>query len=365
MDTIRCPKCGQIVEITEALKSEIKLESKEELEKELRKKITEENKTELLDLKMAIDEKDKKVEEMRNRELKLREEKRAIEEKEREMELEMARRMDEAKKQVEEAVLKQATEEHRLKDLEKDKIIGDLKKALEDAQRKASQGSQQTQGEVLEIDIEETLRLTFPHDEIAPVAKGREGADIRQVVKSPKGYLSGVILWEVKQTKAWDNKWLTKLKDDLRAEKANIPVIVTSSFPKTFKSRMELFEGVWVTSYDLMIPLAILLRKNLLDVSFQKALSSSKTGKADLLYDYVTGHEFRQQVEAQIEVYQEMRQQIFKERLAFEKSWKAREEQVNRLFFSAANVVGGVQGLVGSSMPQIKGLELLESGGEK
>lgn len=360
MNTIKCPNCGHPVELTEALKSEIKLESQEELEKELRVKIEEENKTELVDLKRTLEEKDKKVSEMREAELKLREEKRKVEEEKKEMALAIERRLDEERKKIEETVLKQASEDFRLKDMEKEKVISDLKKALEDAQRKASQGSQQTQGEVLELDFEETLRNAFPTDEITPVGKGDEGADIHHLVKSPKGYPCGIILWELKRTKTWTDKWLVKLKDDLRAEKANIPVIVTSALPKEMKSLMELFDGVWVCTYELAIPLAFLLRKNLLDVSYQKAISVRKTEKADLLYDFITGHEFAQQVEALVEVYKEMQDQVLRERVAFEKSWKAREEQLKRFINSAANIYGGVQGLVGSAMPQIKGMELQE-----
>ncbi|PIY65199.1 DUF2130 domain-containing protein [Candidatus Shapirobacteria bacterium CG_4_10_14_0_8_um_filter_39_15] len=364
MDKIKCPNCGQLVEITEALKGEIRQESQAELEKELRIKISEENKTEILDLKKTLEEKDKKVEEMREHELELREEKRKLEERGKELALEVGRKIDEERKKIEETVVKQAEEEHRLKDLEKEKKITDLTRALEDATRKAQQGSQQTQGEVLELDLEESLKTNFKEDEILPVAKGEEGADIRQVVKSPKGIFCGTILWEVKRTKTWQDKWLTKLKDDLRAEKANIPVIVTIAFPKEMKSAMELIDGVWVCGYELMIPLAILLRRNLLDVTYQKLVLAQKTGKADLLYDYITGHEFKQQVEALVETYQEMREQIAKERQVLEKSLWVREEQIKRLMSSTAQVYGSVQGLAGSAMPEVKGLELqeLESG---
>lgn len=358
MNTIKCPKCGALVEIDEALKSELRLENQEELEKELRAKIEEENKTELLDLKKSLQEKEEKVEEMRSRELELREEKRKIGEEKKEMALAIERRLDEERKKIEETTLRQASENFRLKDLEKEKVITDLKKALEEAQRKASRGDQQTQGEVLELDFEETLRVTFPGDEISPVGKGEEGADINQVVKSPRGYHCGVILWEVKRTKAWSDKWLVKLKDDLRAKKADIPVIVTTTLPKEMKSPIGLFERVWVCTYDLAIPLAILLRKDLLDIGYQKAISMQKGEKADLLYEYVTGHEFIQQVEALVEVYRELQDQIIKERISFEKSWKAREGQIRRLVISTANIYGGVQGLIGSAMPQVRGLEL-------
>lgn len=364
-NTIKCPNCGKTIEISEALKAQIQDDIRRRAETEIRQEYEQKGRLELEDLKKTLAEKEQRLEEFRENELKLREEKRRLEEKEKDLELETQRRLDEERKKIEEAVLRRQTDIHRLKELEKEKIISDLKKALEDAQRKAQQGSQQLQGEVMELDLEDTLRQEFPNDTIEPVGKGIRGADIRQVVKSPRGHICGVILWESKQTKAWTDEWLTKLKIDLRAQKANIPVIVSAVLPKEIKNGLGLKENVWVANFSLAIPLAILLRKALLDVAYQKLLSVHQGEKADLLYEFITGHEFRQQVEALVEVFQEMNEQINRERIAFEKSWKAREGQIKRIIFSTANVYGSIQGIIGSSLPQIRGLELMELEGEK
>ncbi|MFC1626587.1 DUF2130 domain-containing protein [Patescibacteria group bacterium] len=372
MDTnVTCPKCGEHIELTQALIGDIEHSLTEKYQKEIanarkqteievRKKIEEKSVIELQDLKKQLKERDTKVEQMRSVELKLREEKRKIEEKEKELELEIVRRIDVERKKIEQDIGRKSQEEHRLKEKEKDKIIDDLKKALDDAQRKAHQQSQQLQGEVQELDLEEILHRTFTNDTIEPVGKGVRGADIRQIVKSPKGTVCGVILWESKRTKQWSNDWLQKLKSDLRHEKANIPVIVTSTLPKDTTSSIVFREGVWICTYEIFLPLATLLRKNLLDVTYQKLVSAHKGEKADLLYEYITSHEFRQQVEALVEVYHEMHQHIIKERASFERSWKVREQQIKRLMTSTANIYGSMQGLAGSSMQQVKGLELQE-----
>lgn len=359
-NTIICPSCGKPIEISQALRAQVNQEIRKQTEEQIRKELGEKARLETEDLKKSLAEKEKKVEELIGQELKLREEKRRLEEKEKELNLEVERRLDEIKKKTEEEVLKKSYEQHRLADLEKDKIISDLKTALEEAQRKAQQQSQQLKGEVMELDLENTLRSTFPGDTVEPVEKGVRGADIRQVVKSPRGHVCGVILWESKRTKAWSEEWLMKLKADLRAEGANIPVIVTNVLPKEARDGLALVEGVWVVGFNLVLPLAILLRKNLLEVAYQKLTAQHKGDKADLLYEYVTGHEFRQQVEAMIEVYKEMQEQISRERAAFEKGWKVREGQIKRLLLSTANVCGEIQGTIGPSMPQIKGLDLLE-----
>ncbi len=367
-NTIICPYCHTSIEITQALRQQIEQEIavaiKKQTEAELRKELSEKNSLEMEDLKKQLAEKDKKVSELRSQELSLREEKRKIEEEKKELKLEVARQLDEGRKKIEESILKQAAEEHRLKDLEKEKKIADLEKLAEELRRKASQGSQQLQGEVQELDLEATLINVFPHDAIEPVGKGVRGADVQQVVRSPRGVVCGVILWESKRTKAWSDEWIGKLKDDLRATAANVPVIVTSMLPKEVGSGIGLKDGVWICNFTLVVPLATLLRKNLLDIGYQKAIAAHQGEKADLLYEYVTGHEFRQQVEALVEVYQDMHIQILREKAAFEKSWKARETHVTRLLTSTASVYGTMQGLVGSSLPQVKGLELLGEGAE-
>lgn len=364
-NTIVCPHCGKSIEISQALRGEIERDLTSEITKQaeikLRKELTEKISLELSDLKKQIEEKDKKVAELRGQELSLREEKRKIEEEKKELKLEVARQLDEGKKKLEEEILKQAAEDHRMRDLEKEKVINDLKKSLEDAQRKANQGSQQLQGEVQELDLEESLRVTFPSDTIEPVGKGVRGADIRHIVRTPLGNVCGIILWESKRTKAWADDWIVKLKDDLRSEKANIPIIVSTILPDEAQSGFGYKYGVLVCSFPLALSVAEMIRQRLIDVAREKYIAQNKEkGKADLLYEYVTGHEFRQQIEALVEVYNDMHAQILKERAAFEKIWKTREAQVTKMFTSTAGIVGSMRGRIGQSLPQVKGLELLE-----
>ena len=204
--------------------------------------------------------------EFREEQLKLREDKRRLEEEKKDFEIEMQKKVEEKVKES----LEREDERHRLKELENEKKLQDAIKANEELRRKLEQGSQQTQGEVLELDFENALVSEFPDDEIVAVAKGKNGADIRQIVKTPKGTTCGVILWETKRVKAWANDWPEKLKNDLRAEKANIPIIVTNVFPRGFKTNMGVFEGVWIVGYSLGLPLSQLMRQRLIDVAREK-----------------------------------------------------------------------------------------------
>jgi len=274
-------------------------------------------------------------------------------------ELDMQKKLTEEEAKIREEATKLADERQRLNLAAKEKTITDLQKALDDAQRKAAQGSQQLQGEIMELDFEAALAGAFRYDDIHPIAKGVKGGDISQTVRSPRGATCGVILWEIKRTKNWTDSWIPKLKQDLRDAKANLAVIITETMPKQITDDMGQYDGVWVCKPNLAIILGTLLRQGLLDVGKQKALAQNQGGKAELLYSYVTSHEFGQQIEAMVETYQEMTQQVQKERVVYEKLWATREKQAKRLFFGTANIYGSIQGQVGrNAMPRIRGLEL-------
>ncbi len=411
MNTITCKKCGEPIEISEALQGQIEAQvlaaehkkheaeivkiksdaadaAKKQLasEKEL---LAEQLKNDLeiatKKLELEADSKQKKAvleqemhiktlrddaesakesnKELRDQLTELTKELREERKTRANVELEAEKRIAAEEAKIREEASKQADEKQRLNLAAKEKTITDLQKALEDAQRKAAQGSQQLQGEIMELDLETALTNNFRDDDIEPVAKGTKGGDIRQVVKSPRGTQCGVMLWELKRTKNWVDGWIPKLKEDLRAEKANIPIIVTEAMPKTISEDIGAMQGVWICKPQLAIVLATLLRKGLLDAGLQKALAENRGGKADALYSFVTSHEFVQQIEAMVETYQEMTAQITKERTYYEKFWKAREAQAQRLLLGTASIVGSMQGHIGqASMPKIKGLDLLGAG---
>lgn len=341
--TLICPHCKKTIEISEAISHQV--------EEKIIAEQTEKHEKELSAVK-------KQLEAAQNTELELRKQKNKLDEERRTFELDKQRQLDAEREKIRQKTLEEAAESQRLKEREKDKVIDDLKKSLEDAQRKATQGSQQLQGEVQELDLEELLKKEFPGDTIEPIGKGVLGADIRQVVRSPRGMDCGHILWESKRTKAWSDGWIDKLKEDMRSDKANISAILSETLPEEIKAGIGVREGVWVAGPKYAVPLAMLLRKALLDRAQQKMISQNQQTKAEELYGYITSHEFANQVEAMVTTYTDMREQIARERTAFEKSWKQREAQVNRLLSSVSGIYGSMQGIAGPSLPTISTLEL-------
>ena len=314
----------------------------------------------MLHLKTSLEETAKKLQTAENTELELRKQKNILDEERRTFEINIQRQIDAERDAIRKKTTEELVGQQRLKDKEKEQYIEALKKSLEDAQRKATQGSQQLQGEVQEIDMEETLKNAFPQDLIEPIAKGTLGADIRQTVKSPRGMVCGTILWESKRTKAWSDGWIDKLKQDQLNDKAHISAIATESLPDEAKNGMGNKDGIWICKPSLVIVLSSLLRKSILDVAKDRVVSQNKQSRAEELYGFITGHEFTHQVEAMIEVYGQMKEQITRERTAYEKSWKTREMQVDRLLTGVSGIYGSMQGIAGNAMKELKGAELGE-----
>jgi hypothetical protein len=198
----------QISKSREAIDEEIETKLKERLadaEKKAARKLEGQYADQLNDLQGAIEEKDAAIKTFRDQELELRKKQRKLEEATESLALDVARKLDQERQKIRGEAEKKMDAAHRLKDLEKDKVINDLKTSLEDMKRKAEQGSMETQGEVLEQDFEDQLKSFFVHDDIQPVPKGIRGADLIQTVRTTMGAESGVLLWETKNTKAWSS----------------------------------------------------------------------------------------------------------------------------------------------------------------
>jgi len=297
-------------------------------------------------------DKDRKLAEAEETELTLRKEKRELEEKGKNQELEIARRIDAERAKIQEGTTKQLQEEYRLKDAEKDKKLQDAMRVNDELRRKLQQGSQQMQGEVLELELEELIKTNFPMDQIEPVPKGINGADVIQRVLNKSGHLCGTIVWESKRTKTWSDGWLPKLKDDQRSIKAEIAVLVSDALPKECRGFGQ-YEGIWVSDSRSAISLAVALRAQLVEVAMTKLAAVGKNEKMEFLYRYLSGAEFRQRVEAIVEAFVDMQRDLQDERRVMERRWARREKQIQKVISNTSGMYGDFQGLIGSSLQTI------------
>lgn len=380
--SISCPACGKKIPLTRALRAEIeeslqkqfdetlagrerelreKYEARLEedvrrAEKDALKKMERKLAQELGSLKDQVKEQTKELEEARRQELVLRKRERELERKQEEVELTVTREIDKERIRLVAEAQGRSAEQHRLKDAEKERQLGDLRRQIEELKRKAEQGSQQLQGEAGECELESLLRGSFPTDDVQSVAQGVRGADLHQIVIDARGVRSAAILWECKNAKNWSDGWIAKLKQDQRALHADVAVLVSACLPKGV-ARFGLVDGVLVCDFASAAGLAAVVRSNLLQLSQARNAAINKGEKLELLHRYLSGVSFRQRVEAVVEAFAAMRADLEQERRAAERQWSRRARQIDAVTLGIAGMYGDLQGLV-PALPSIPMLEL-------
>ncbi len=312
---------------------------------------------ELIELQEVLKVRDEKLAQAQQAQAELIKKQRELDDARRELELTVAKRVQDGLTEVRTLAKKEAEEEQKFKVMEKEQTIVAMQKQIEDLKRRAEQGSQQLQGEVQELELENLLRIKFPYDAIEPVPKGEYGGDVLHRVVGVSGQPCGVILWEFKRTKNWSDAWLVKLRDDQRTAKAEIAIIVSHSLPKGVET-FELIEGVWVAHPRAALPVAMILRQSLLEVTLARQSSKGQQTKTEMVYQYLTGPRFRQRVEAIVEAFSTMQGDLDRERKVIMKQWAKREEQIERVMTATVGMYGDLQGIAGKSLQEIEGLEL-------
>ncbi len=311
---------------------------------------------ELTELQEILKERDRKLAEAQKAQAELIKKQRELDDAKRELELTVERRVQDGLTEARSQAKREAEEGLKLKVAEKDQTIASMQRTIEELKRKAEQGSQQLQGEVQELELEHLLRAKFPYDTIEPVPKGEFGGDTIQRVVSPAGVMAGTILWEAKRTKNWSNGWLTKLREDQRAAKAEISILISQALPEGVET-FDVIDGVWVAHPRVIVPVATVLRNTLLEVSAARIINEGQQTKAEMIYQYLTGQRFRQRVEAIVEAFSGMQEDLDKERKAIMKQWAKRAEQIERVMSATVGMYGDLQGIAGKSIQEIEGLE--------
>jgi hypothetical protein len=344
-----------------AIETRLRAEAKQHLEQRLaqeQQRLRGEASEQLGQLQARLAESQRELQAAQAAELTLRQQAEQIAARERTLDLEVARKLDEKRRDWEAQVRSLAAEEQQLKLREKDKTIDGLKRLLEEAKRRSEQGSQELQGEALELDIEAALAAQFPHDVVRPVPKGMHGADLLHEVRNAALAPCGLIVWETKNTRHWQPAWIGKLKDDQRACGATVAVLVSVALPPEARGGLACIDGVWVAGLQVWPALALALREQLLQVAFARNAATGMNEKMEALYRYLAGDAFRHRVEAIVEAFTAMKEQLDRERRAMERLWKEREKQLERVIGATAGMYGELRGTIGQSMPAIAALEL-------
>jgi hypothetical protein len=363
---IRCPSCGTEIPLADAVSHQISEElkqkwasEKKQLLQEERARLKAELSGEVSELKDRLAEQDKRLIDARNNELKTLKLQMQLEDERQKMELEVARKIAAERRKIQEEAEEAAAQRQQLAVADRDKTISDLKAQVVTMGQQLEQRSQQHQGEVLEVELEDCLRAAFPQDEIEPIGQGKNGADILQTVRTSDGKVCGKILWETKRTRRWNEGWLQKLKQDQRTSGADFGVLLSIVLPDGMK-HFEEREGLWVTSFGCATPLAAALRFALVQVTRVKSLGTDRRNKADVLYHHICSLEFRQTVETLIETFQSMQAQLEQEKTAVQRLWSKREQHLSSIAARTAELFGAMQGIVGESvLPTPQRLQLV------
>lgn len=332
----------------------------EMLQEQLTKSIAGDYENRMKLLQESLDANAAKLKVAREKEMQVLKLEKQLRDQKEEMEFRMQKQLMEKQKEIEEQASRRAQETQELRLKEKEHQIEQMKKLIEEMKRKSEQSSMQLQGEVQEIALEELLRASFPCDTISEVGKGVRGADAIQMVKNHLGQVCGTIIYESKRTQAFSEGWVEKLKADMRSTGADIAIIVTQVMPKDME-RFGQRNGVWVCNFHEAVSLAHALRDGLIKI-FQATKSQENKGeKMQMLYDFLTGNEFHQQVEAIVEGFMQMKNGINRERVQMEKIWKEREKQLEKVILNTTHMYGSVRGIAGSAIGEVR---LLETGEE-
>jgi hypothetical protein len=315
---------------------------------------------EISSLQEVLKQRDIKLAEAQKAQAELIRKQRELDDAKRELDLTVEKRVQADLTAERDKARKEAEEELKLKVMEKDQTITAMQKQIEDLRRRAEQGSQQLQGEVQEMELEALLTAKFPRDTIQPVPKGEFGGDVLHRVIGPLNQVCGTILWECKRTKSWSDGWLPKLREDQRAAKAEIAVIISQALPKEVET-FGLIDGVWIADPKVALPLALSLRQTLIEVASARQASEGQQTKMEMVYSYLTGPRFRQRVQAIVEAFSSMKEDLDREKKAIIRQWAKREEQIDRVMQATVGMYGDLQGIAGKTLQEIEGLEFQEA----
>lgn len=372
---IVCPYCKKSIPLTQALSHQIQEkyqkffkirleEEKKKLEAEVKeiqyKKIKAEMEFQFKDKANENQELKKQNQTLQEQLLELNRLMRQVRNENEQKKLEYEKKIIAEQEKISYEIKKRIVEENRLKFLEYEKKILDISKVKEDLERKLEQRSQQLQGEVLELELEKILSSEFPYDEILPVPKGVRGADVIQIVKN-NGKICGKIVWETKRTKAWNDDWIVKLKEDQRQIKAEIAVLISNILPEGIKN-FSLLNDICVGNYDSILGLSLILRTKLIELTSAKIANVGKSEKLEILHQYITGIEFKQRVEAIIEAFSTLQDELEKEKRWFASKWARQEKSIRKVIDHTLGMHGDLQSIMGKTLSDIKGFEMLPVG---
>jgi len=383
--TVKCPNCSEVIDITEMMRHQLKEQFKQEitqriedekanlkknhdkevqmLKEQVKKETLEVHANKLKDLQEALDKKDKRLKDFNNKEMELLKLQRKHQSLKEDLELDFEKKLNQKLEQERSKIKNNLESESELKIKELEKKLQDQVELTQQMKKKQEQGSMQMQGEVLELALENYLQDQFPLDTIEEIKKGVNGADCLQTINTHQKSNCGTIYYETKRTKSFSQGWIEKFKADIRDKNASVGVLVSEVLPDDINGIGQK-DGIWICNFSSLKLAVHILRKAVIDISFTEAKHVGKSDKMSLLYNYLTGNEFKLQVEAIVEGFTQMQEDLDAEKRAMKRLWKKREKQLDKVVDSTLSMHGSITGIAGSAIKSISSLDLLELSGK-
>jgi hypothetical protein len=330
---------------------------KKRLKTEIEAEVKKESESGVKDLLEKISKQSDQMSELRKTNLTFQQQVMDLKKREEDLALEIQQKVLDKTNKIKEETQKEEQEKHMLDLRQRDELVNTLKDKIEDMKRKADQGSMQSQGEILELEVERILSTLYPLDRIEEIKKGTNGADCLQHVVGQNGQVAGIVAFETKRTKSFSDKWIEKLKGDMRNHKADIGVIVTETMPEGMKT-FGINDGVWICSFKEVEGLSRVLRQTIIKVAHVQIANEGKGEKMEVLYKFLTSEEFKQQMEAIVRGFTNMKGALESEKRSMKRIWKQREKELEMIIDGASEMYGSIRGIAGNSISQIKELEL-------
>ncbi|WP_300795876.1 DUF2130 domain-containing protein [Helicobacter sp. UBA3407] len=342
--------------VQQATKESLKQE-RQKLQESLKQEFAQEYQEALKTMQKELEEKSNQVRELNLSKAEIEKLKREKGEIESKIKAQEQERLAQEMVSFKEKLHKEIESQNELRFREKEQQLEGLKKQLQEAQRKVEIGSQQLQGEVQELAIEEYLQVQFPLDDIVEIKKGAHGGDCVQIVHTREILNCGKIYYESKRTKEFQRAWIEKFKADMRKENADVGVIVSQTMPKELE-RMGLLDGVWICTFEEFKALCAVLREGVIRVQIAQKSQENKQDKMGLLYQYLTSSEFKMQIEAIVEGFTQMQSDLDSEKRAMQRLWKQREKQIQKVLENTIDMYGSIKGIAGNAIGNVKALEI-------
>lgn len=362
MDSVKCPHCGKQVELTEAIVHELQAQVRDEESKKLKAQFEEEKAKEKLENEKKLREEFEEVNKKRSEELEeMKRKEKFLAEKLAQEQEERKNAEEKIKEEARKEAVAGAAKENELKQKELEirmaqilRANEEIKRANEDLKKKLEQGSQQLQGEALELNLEEKLKEMFPNDEFVPIPKGVEGGDIWQKVKF-QGKIVGSIIWETKRTKSWSKGWLTKLKEDAGKVSATEAIIVSQVLPEN-SSSFDRIDGVWITTYEHALSICRFVRFLITNVNTAKSSANHTEEEWGRIRDYMMSDNFKHRMQSHFDNVNALRTSLQAEQRATTLRWKKQEDIIKKLDMNTANFYGELKTIV-TNLPELEEIE--------